>query len=100
MEKCVLCGWEGEDVLEAADGKGSTTYVCMACRVALAIGAQSKTVGKMLPIFLVPVLRVVVAQSVGAMLGQIISGFIQATGKHELNTLVDMLKNTGSTDPN
>jgi len=98
--KCGLCGWVGGDTLEYVDGKGSTTHVCMACRMGLIATAESKNVGKLPPVFLVPIIRAIVAQSVGAMLAQVVSEFIQATGRHEFNTLVDMLKNTGSTDPN
>ena len=101
MLTCEFCGWEGEDVKRFVDSdEGSTTTLCMACATAVSLFSESKTVGKMHPARLVPLLRSIVAQSVGAMLAMVLSEFAKTTGKDEFNTLVDMLRNKGSTDPN
>lgn len=101
MKVCDFCRWEGEDVREFVfDPKGLTTCLCMACQATVAATAGAKTVGRLHPTQLVPILRAVVAQSVGTMLAAVITEYSKASGKEEFNTLVDMLKNSGSTDPN
>ena len=103
MSKCDFCGWEGADVQNYVcdEDDKSTTAVCMSCQIAISVFQEASTVGKMHPARLVPLLRTVVAQSVGSILANIIEQVAKQKNSEDFNALVDIIRNSVSnTDPN
>lgn len=100
QQACVSCGWIGLDneIIKTPDGD---YLLCMACQMAATITQEVKTVGKMTPVMLVPLIRSCVSQSVGAIVAQVMRQLAETTGAQEFESLVNILQAGGTPpDPN
>jgi hypothetical protein len=97
MTECAACGWAGEDceIVSCSEGE---LYLCMACRLCLVVTDAAKTVGKMTPVMLVPLIRACVSQSVGAIVAQVLQ---QLSESSDYDQIIQSLKSGGmASDPN
>jgi len=100
MTECDSCGWVGEDCepVPCSDGE---LQLCMSCRFALVITQEAKTVGKMTPAMLVPLIRSCVSQSVGTIVANVLQQLSESAGSQEFDKIVEALKAGGTPlDPN
>lgn len=99
IRPCSFCGWAGADVEPMPDDPEGN-HACIACMAAMVIVNHVETVAEMNPAHLIPIIRACTAQTVSAIVVQVLEYAHNAMEIDKLQDVIDSLKNKVSTDPN